>query len=1181
MRKKPEGARLFPQKIRKVMFRLTFILACLMMFTFNAAGNAQKVSVNIQKGSLEDVFDQLTRQTSVRIVYDPITAERVKIESVSYNQVDVEKVLNEVLSGTGLKYELVEGIYVISNRSAGQVRQNASGKVSGRVVDTAGAPLIGVTVVIKGTAKGAATDANGNFSIDNISDPTVTLLVTYIGKKPLELTVTLNSNSNIRMEDVAEQIGEVVVTGYQTISRERTTGSFGAVSSSVLDEKPKLDLSSALEGQVAGLNIDSDGSIAIRGVSSFQAGKAPLVVVDGFPVEASLFDNNLDPKNDGVLAGINPDNIASIYVLKDAVAASIYGARAANGVIVVTTKKGKRGKAQISYKGTLSWQSKPNMDDLNIASPADYADAQMALYEADPTLYTPFDSWFGTYSPNLAEVYYNLYLADIGRITPEEATSRNNALKGNNYLDELEKYVFRPQFTQQHNLQVTGGSDKHLYNVSANFTDTKENFKYAKNSKFIFDIGNDWDFNKWLSLSVNVNVNYSTRHTPTANPGINGYDMSSYTLSQLLTFSDGSLYSPYSSIVDKNGNPATIDGVLPFYAEQYEYLGTLKSWELNPIRNLNREVYDTQDFQARINAMLRFNIIEGLTAEIGGTWQRGNYVRKQIYEEDSFTARSSFNFGTSVIDPSTHIIPEGAILNETKNNNQNWTIRGQANFNRAFGGEKHRVTALAGMEVRKMTYDNNVIETRAGYNETAGTFTPMDLQGWLSYAYYGQVVQYYANFTGTQGALAYMDNRFVSYYGNASYEYDNKYIVSGSVRLDLTNFFGTDKKYRYKPLWSVGGTWKLSQERFFDVSFIDKLDLRASYGINGNIALDQGPFLIFSAGDYESTTGGVSYSISSPPNNQLRWEKTASFNAGIDFSMFDSRLNMSVDYYNKNSTDLLAPDNIDLTTGYSNLMINAGRIVNQGVEATINIDILRNTAVRWNITNVFSYNNNEVKTYNVTRNYVTNYTGASREVAGYPSGSLWSYRFAEVDPQTGTTLGYNQAGEKVALEFLGIDDLVFSGTTVPKFDLSLTNRFNYKNWDFSFMIVSKLGHVHRKQVFSGTNYSSKYVTERWREPGDISLYPALDPYSYESWYHPDSDIFVKKSNFLRLRDVTLAYNFDRALMHRWGLESARVFVQAKNLFLVKAKGVDIDPDASLYTGPSRPKEIYVGLQFTF
>ena len=520
------------------------------------------------------------------------------------------------------------------------------------------------------------------------------------------------------------------------------------------------------------------------------------------------------------------------------------------------------------------------------------------------------------------------------------------------------------------------------------------------------------------------------------------------------------------------------------------------------------------------------------------------------------------------------------------------------NFNRAFNGEKHRVSFLVGNEVRRSTRDYNTLATRAGFNETAGSFIPVNIKDYEGGVYDSDMLfgrGWKVDFT--DGEYLYTDNRFVSWYGNGSYEFDNRFIVSGSVRLDLTNFFGTDPKYRYKPFWSVGGTYKLGDEKFFQVPWIDRLNIRASYGINGNIKLDQGPFLILSTGNYNQTTGGVSYGIASPPNNQLRWEKTKTFNVGVDLSVLNNRLNFTVDYYTKNSSDLLANDAIDNTTGFTSIMRNVGRMSNSGIEVSINSTPVMTRDFRWNLVYNFAYNYNKVKDYNVNRKYATSYTTAKGIlVEGYPADGLWGFRFAGLS-DTGETQIYNAAGEVILPGNATPEDVVYLGTFRPKFDMSLTNSFSYKNWDLSFMLIAKLGHKYRKDCFSGSNYQNRHVAERWRKPGDEehTIYPVLKSWNMDMFYFPYIDEMVGNASYMKLRDVTLSYSFDPELTRKIGMSNARVYFQIRNLLTVTAKDCDIDPEtaeinesggtgASTEQGftslPLRP-EFYVGLSFSF
>ena len=480
---------------------------------------------------------------------------------------------------------------------------------------------------------------------------------------------------------------------------------------------------------------------------------------------------------------------------------------------------------------------------------------------------------------------------------------------------------------------------------------------------------------------------------------------------------------------------------------------------------------------------------------------------------------------------------------------------------------------MAGSEVSKDTYEYSYMPTRLGYNPVSATynngFYPSDynnntnnMKGDMLFGkqptYLGSIS--YGNNYGVR------DNRFVSWYGNGSYEYNNRYILTGSVRLDLTNFFGTDPKYRYKPTWSVGGTWKLSNENFFSglKDIFNRLNIRASYGVNGNISLSYTPYLILSVGSHNPTTGGVSYGISSYPNNQLRWERTGIFDVGLDASLFENRLNISFDYYNKKSTDLIVSDSIDETKGTTAIPQNVGGVTNQGFEITLNADVIKGKQFSWNSNLITSYNTSNVDYYNVKRAYFGSYaTASSILVQGYPMNGFWGAKFAGLDNK-GTALFYNHNGEKVEGGSLEADDAIYLGTYRPKVDMSWTNTFSYKNFDLSFMFIGKFGHKYRKDCFSGSNYNSRYVGQRWKQAGDEekTIYPVLKSWNMDMFYFPYSDILVGNANYVKLRDLTLSYNLPKSVLKSIKLSSAKIYFQTRNLFYITAKGVDIDPETA-------------------
>lgn len=1168
--------------LNEIFLRKNLVIRCFITFMFFSltigtqafAQAEKKISIEVQNTLIRVVLDQLQKETNSHFVYEEATVNPGQRVTLSYQNAPLSKVLQDFCKQTSLRYEIKRNLILLfpeKDAASGDGGKHAPVSITGTVVDENGEGLVGVSVFVPKSNNGTITDADGHFAVK--ATPGEVLTFTFVGMADQMVKVTPATKAiNIKLLPATAALSEVVVTGYQTLSKERVTGAFGLISSSKLETKLQPDLKSLLEGQAAGIVIDKKGNIEIRGVSTFNAEKTPLLVVDGYPIEGKLED-------------LNPDNIQNITVLKDGVAASIYGSRAANGVIVITTKRGQKGKATVAYKGSFNVTLKPDLSKLNRASSSDYIDAEIDLFNQEPDSYDPLDE------SNMSRVSYLLMQAHNNKITQDEAMTEINQLRQVNGLKQVEKYMFRNQLSHQHNISISGGENNYMYNVAANYNYKRGSFISTNEDRLILDFNNQWKPYQFITIDLGANILYNRSSAPNT------------TYSDLTGYSSSSKLQPYSAIVDANGNPCSVWGISQYKVKTYQNTPGMKDWAYNPIEDIDKDGITTTNFNTRISGKLRLDILKGLNVEVGGVWQRGNNQYKQLRQADSYAVRIAYNDATSKTNNVNHYLPDGAVINEKRNASEDWTVRTQINYNNSFLNDKHRVTVLLGNEVRRSTYDYNTMATRAGYNEVAGSFIPMNLKDFVGNVNYADMLfgsQWSAPLynTFTNGAYTYRDNRFVSWYGNGSYEYNNKFIVSGSVRMDLTNFFGTDPQYRHKPLWSVGGTYKLANEGFFDVAWINRLNLRASYGINGNIALNEGPFLILEAGDYSQTTGGVSYKVASPPNNQLRWEKTKTTNIGLDLSVLNSRLNFSFDYYTKNSSDLLAKDAIDPTTGFASLTKNVGKIVNNGIEITVDADAIVTRNFKWNVNCNFAYNYNQVKEYNVTRNYASSYTPStgSVTVAGYPANSIWGYDYAGLNAE-GSTMIYNAKGEKILIGDAEIADVHYQGSLRPKFDLSMTNSFSYRNWDLSFMLIAKLGHKYRKDCFSGSNYSSRYVGQRWQKPGDenTAIYPVLKSWNMDLFTFPYLDILVGNASYMKLRDVTLAYTFDRSLISKIHMNNARIYFQARNLFRITAKGVDIDPETAEvnetgYSGPTydqgytslplRP-EFYIGLSFSF
>ncbi|WP_160713008.1 SusC/RagA family TonB-linked outer membrane protein [Chitinophaga solisilvae] len=1153
--------------------KLSALLLMTGLLQVSAKGSAQRITMAVRNTPLSTVFNNIHRQTGYIVFFNYDALQHTRPVTLDVRNATIQELLHASLMGQDLEYVIEDKTITVTrmiSRMPAVPTQPAVPTpviITGRITDENGVPLPGVSVVVKGTTKGALTNSNGEYSVA-VKDENAVLTFSYVGYDRQELVVGKSGVISLQLKLSNNKLSgiDVINTGYQTISRERATGSFSVIDPYRLRSKLKPDIKSALEGQATGVVLTKEGNVEIRGVSTLlgTSASAPLLVIDGYPTNAGL-------------ESLNIDNIESITVLKDAVAASIYGARSSNGVIVIATRQGRKGALQVEYKGSTGITLKPELKYLNRSSSADYVDAEIELYNQDPNSFlTDYNNYYST-----SRVNYLLIAKSQGWMNEKDVNTELEALKKNDGLAQLEKYYFRNQFTQQHNISLTGGGEKNLLNAAVRYISNQNNTIANSDNRLIFDVKNDWQPRKGVNLRLFSNVNYATSVAP----------MRSW--NTMLAYTNTSLIQPYTLIADPvTGEPLRVPTKNQKKEDRYAAIPGLKPLYYNPLAELPLELTTGKTLQVRLGGSINIKLLEGLNIEAGGTWSRGDLVSKSLQDKSTYTVRSYYNDNTSISNRSKHYLPDGAIVNESRNFNQSYMFRTQLNFNRTIG-RKHRVTSIAGNEISRNTVDNNTLPTRFGYNDLAGTFAT------FNYADYNAGV-YNADMLGTSrpaasiGNYAYQDNRFVSWYANGSYEYDYRFILSGSIRLDQTNFFGTDPRYRYKPLWSAGGTYKLAQEKFFRVRAIDRLDLRASYGINGNISLNSGPFLIITPGSFSNYTGDVSYGITSPPNNSLRWEKTKSTNIGADLSLLNRRINVTLDYYLRSSSDLLASDAIDPTRGFSSLTKNTGEVRNRGYEISVNADVVRSTGLVWNTFLNFSYNDNKVVAYNVTYQYPSSVTSGAIKRAGDPVDALYSYRFAGLD-NNGVAQFYTAKGEKAGGGNVNINDLVYSGTLRPKYAISWMNSFRVKGFDLSFMLIAKMGNVLRRDAFSGSNILNKHVAERWRKPGDEAgtIYPKLSSWNMDMFYFPYSDILVESASYMKLRDVTLTYDIHPRLLKQIGLNNARVYFQSRNLFMITANSDRRDPEISeLNTGgtgafteqgftslPLRP-EFYVGLSFS-
>ncbi|MET6996893.1 SusC/RagA family TonB-linked outer membrane protein [Chitinophaga defluvii] len=1170
-----QGSRL-PAQISKVM-RLLPLFLITALVSVKGAASAQSVTLSGQNLSLKKVFSVIEKQTGYVLFSNKELLSGSKNISLTVVDAPLKKVLDLVLKGQELDYTLQGKTIILSGKPRRAPVETSAALpapvtvITGRVTDMEGAALPGVSIQVKETQKGVATTSDGSFSIA-VSEGN-TLRFSYVGYTPREITVTADMLKEgqpaliVKLSRAATKLDEVAITvntGYQSISRERMTGAYSSVQTKRLEGKLQPSLLTALEGQAAGVAITKEGKVEVRGRSTFLANGEPLVVIDGFPAP-------------GGLESVNIDNVETITVLKDAVAASIYGARSSNGVIVITTKTAKRGKLQVSYKGSTGMTLRPQLSYLNKTSAADFVDAEVDYYNSDVANVAWDYESYTTYG----RVTQLMIQKDQGLLSEDEVNAELSQLRKNNTLGQLERYLFRKSLTQQHNLSLSASSDKFSTNAAVRYITNQTNMKGSSNNRLILDLKNDWKPVNRVTVKMFSNINFNNSKAP-----MEAGDM--------LDFSTLKIMKPYYDIVDASGNPQNIPAVRPDLIERYADYGGLKAMGYNPLNDLGLATTNNEAFLARLGASISVDILDGLSAEVGGAWTRGSGLLRNLRGANSFYVRSFYNAASSISNPGKHYLPEGAIMNETRSQSEAYTARAQVNYGKTFNGV-HRISVIAGGEINKDLVDNNAAPTRMGYNDQAGTFATFNYMDFNSNVYKSDFLFPDGMKIVSNGAYSLRDNRFVSVYSNGSYEYDNRFILSGSARIDQGNLFGTNPKYRYKPNWSVGGTYKLGQEEFFKTAWIDQLNIRGSYGINGNISFTQGPFLLITPANYSAITGGIPYSISSLPDNNLRWERTMITNIGTDIRLVGGRLNLTLDYYNKLSKDLLAPDFIDPTYGRPIVTRNAGSARNTGIELSLESDVVKTDKFGWNVFFNGSYNRSKVLQFNydypspnfLTFSFSSTILGSNAGAVlrtGYPLDGIFSYQFAGLD-NTGTPQYYSEAGKKIYGTDLTVNDMVYSGTARPKYLLSLTNTFSYERFDLSFMMIAQMGGVFRRDTYNGDNFDHKDVSLRWRKPGDEqhTIYPKLAAFNTDAWYFPYIGEMIEKADFVKLRDLTLSYRLDNKIWGNTGLNNARIYFQGRNLLMWTANKVGVDPETieqvvNMPTSralPLRP-EFYIG-----
>ena len=1100
-------------------------------FTITHANDlySQKKTLSLEEknSDIGKLIEKIETASDFRFVYNVKSVDLDRVITIKANNENIETVLKTIFKNTNTNFK-ISGTHIIlkskkeTTAPETVTQPNKEIVITGKVMNSKGETLPGVTIMEKGTKNAVASGFLGNYQI-SVKDNKSVLVFSFVGFSTKEVVVGSQSEINLVLAESVQELEsvQIVSTGFQKIARTKVTGAADNIDSRYFDNSNKIRLQESLQGSIAGLQVLSNNShpqstpqVIIRGVgSAFQDGVnvvglgaptsvlgnpavltpgSPLYVIDG----VSTFDGS-------DLSSINGNDIKSITVLKDAAAASIYGARAANGVIVVETKSGKKGKAKVNYSSQVGVS-----DFVSLGKSLNSSQLKELYVEGlinNPTI------GISTEAAALA------FLA-----APGTGLIAYNPNQNTNWTKELT----RQSIVTQHNLSISGGDNINQYYLSLGYLKNETGVKTVNFDRFSVRLKYDTKLSD--KFKIGTNMGYSKTESDNYETG-------------------NSFYNPFRNIY-------RIRPDFKIYKDDGTYDVSYNS-AVNPLGILTDETRNliTNDFRGAID--LVYEVIPHLTFEnyISGDYKlTENYNKFPKYLGKGFN-NSGISFG---IQQNTNIF--------------DWNARSLLRYDLKIGGS-HHISTFAGIE-------NNAIDTKIS------NVSVNNLRDGSETLDNGITVNTYTK--RNESAIS-------SVFLNSDYDFQNKYLLNASFRRDGSSKFGSTK--RYGNFYAAGLGWNIHNEDFMSkVNFINVLKLRASYGINGN---DQ-------IGDFNYTDtydGTASYNgenvitFSSAGNSSLGWEENATFNVGVDFSVFNNRLSGYFDYYSRNTSKLLYNLPTSALNGDNFIFQNFGGMKNNGFEITLNTKniVSQEDGFNWSTGITFTSNTNtitELKIDNsVSGNYIRN--------VGDDFNTLYLYGYAGVDPQTGSELFYTDQTKAATTTDITKAVKYSQGKTTPDFYGSFTNTFSFKKFTLSAQFYSSWG----GQVFETGGYlqndngnaglrdysnTSTYVYEnRWQKPGDITNVPKYVYLNTAS--STTSTRWLHDASYVRLKKVELSYDFSNKLLDNMFITKLRLYTGADNLWTyIKDKTLQNDPEIGGITGSASfdaplSTTVYFGLNVTF
>lgn len=1052
--------------------------------------------------------------------------------------------------------------------------------------------------VIENITLGTITDFDGNFSLE-IPKSLETISCSFLGFETKVVAIKGKDFVTIKLGESQSELGEVVVTGYQKIEKRKLTSAVVKVNADNIRQAGVASVDHMLSGQLAGVTtLPSNGGpgapakIRIRGTASLNGSQDPLWVVDGIPLDVDDLPDfndkdNIDKLYNSSIAGLNPQDIKEITILKDAAATAIYGARAANGVIVITTKSGKQGKLTVSFNSNTSFTTRPDLSKLNLMNSEEKVQLELALAKREDLTHRANKGGVARILNKYSQL--DAYRSKGFSGISTEAQNDINTLRNTN--TDWEDLLYQTSVNQDHSLSISGGNDFANYYFSAGYYSEEGTTigtsmdRYNVTLKTDFKLRDNLKFGVGMFASKILKDSYLTGANAFTNPA-------NYVRT----------VNPYQEVYDENGKYAydpeiqePNDAHVPYNIIE-ERRGTshkMKSRKLNVNFNLNWKILS--------NLTLRSQL--GLQTDLSNTQKearKDTYFARQKRQKSRYWNREKKK--------NDFYLPEGGVLQNWDRENTSYTWKNILEWNKSIN-ELHEVDVMLGSEIRE--------SKMSSINATTFGWNPNGLRD-------EQVI--FPNESARKEfdlfKKLYVKNRYASFFSTASYTYNKKYTFFGSVRYDGSNLFGTSSKYKYTPLWAFSGSWNASKEGFLsNINWLSNLKFRASYGLQGNIDKSIYPVVV---GKYNKTTNlpghpEESIVVDTPPNDKLRWEKTRTYNFGGDLALFRHSIRISFDAYHRKSTDLIGMKPIPLENGFEHLTVNWAQVTNKGWELSIATRNIKTADFEWNTNFNISHNKSNVDRVDVRDNQLT------PSLKDHPVNSVFVIKTAGLD-ENGYPL-YWQDGKKVSgKEFFKLYDeaaswfpgniagskltnkqtrelFSYAGDSDPKYSGGIINSFRYKNIDltvsanFNLKMTrlatppyhistydrGKNAPVDILNVINGTNKSYPNLLGKTSAGGkywmENSWHFSKDPVNTYRYL----DIWLKEVNYLRISSIRLGYTLPQNIIDRLNLTKVKFNVEARNPFVI-SNGYDgyFDPESygNIYSQP-QAKSYTIGVNVTF